>query len=303
MDNPPLVSVIVITYNSAATVTETLDSIKNQDYQNIELIVSDDCSKDDTTGIVENWLDENGSCFVSSRLVTTSINTGVSANLNRGIAKSHGTWIKPIAGDDLLLPDCISTNVLFTKTDAEIQAVFSRAKFFGDPVTCKQYENFGYGLFGLNSRERYLIILSYNTIIAPASFIRRQYFDLVGGYNESIPFIEDWPFWIRMFKEDANIVFINKETVKYRMGSSLSLGNGGGNKFKESYALVLAYAYECQMQENLIYKMYAFLTKRQREKKSRWYSILLKTNFYYYYYRYLERKKSLASNKLDAQFK
>lgn len=303
MENSPLVSVIVITYNSATTITETLDSIKNQDYQNIELIITDDCSKDDTTNIVEKWLDENGSCFVQSELVTTTKNTGVSANLNRGIAKSHGTWVKPIAGDDLLLPDCISTNVLFTKSDVEIQAIFSRAQFFGDPTICKQFENFGYGLFGLNSRERYLYILESNTIVAPAAFIRRQYIDLIGGYNEAIPFIEDWPFWIRMFKEKVKIAFINKETVRYRMGRSLSLGNGGGNKFKESYDLVLAYAYECQMQENLIYKMYAFLTKRQREENSRWCSFLLKMNFYYYYYRYLERKKTMASNRLNAQIK
>lgn len=303
MENSPLVSVIVITYNSATTITETLDSIKNQDYQNIELIITDDCSKDDTTNIVEKWLDENGSCFVQSELVTTTKNTGVSANLNRGIAKSHGTWVKPIAGDDLLLADCISTNVLFTKSDVEIQAIFSRAQFFGDPTICKQFENFGYGLFGLNSRERYLYILESNTIVAPAAFIRRQYIDLIGGYNEAIPFIEDWPFWIRMFKEKVKIAFINKETVRYRMGRSLSLGNGGGNKFKESYDLVLAYAYECQMQENLIYKMYAFLTKRQREENSRWCSFLLKMNFYYYYYRYLERKKTMASNRLNAQIK
>lgn len=52
----PLVSVIVITYNSAKYVLETLESIRVQSYQNIELIISDDCSKDNTIDICRNWI-------------------------------------------------------------------------------------------------------------------------------------------------------------------------------------------------------------------------------------------------------
>ena len=51
MINNPLVSVVVITYNSASTIIETLDSIREQSYKNIELIISDDCSKDNTVDI------------------------------------------------------------------------------------------------------------------------------------------------------------------------------------------------------------------------------------------------------------
>ena len=97
----PLVSVVVMSYNSAATIAETLDSIKAQTYQNLELIVTDDCSPDGKTlEIIQNWLDANGSRFVYADLVTTDKNTGVSGNINRGVAKSHGEWIKSIAGDD-----------------------------------------------------------------------------------------------------------------------------------------------------------------------------------------------------------
>ena len=55
----PLVSIIVITYNSAKYVLETLESAKNQTYQNIELIISDDCSIDNTVDICTRWLNEN----------------------------------------------------------------------------------------------------------------------------------------------------------------------------------------------------------------------------------------------------
>ena len=59
----PLVSVVV-TYNSSATVLETLDSIKNQTYKNIELIITDDFSKDDTVALCQSWVDTNKERFL-----------------------------------------------------------------------------------------------------------------------------------------------------------------------------------------------------------------------------------------------
>lgn len=299
MDSTILVSVIVVTYNSAATVIETLDSIKNQDYPNIELIIADDCSKDNTVDIVKKWLDENDTHFVRSELITSSVNTGVSGNLNRGLNKAQGKWIKPIAGDDLLMPDCVSENVRCTKTDARVCAVSSRALFFGDPIICKQFEHFGYGLFGLTNREKYLVLLTYNCIISPTDFVSREYYESIGGFNEEIPLIEDWPFWINVFKNNGNVIFLNKETVKYRMGSSLSLGGGGGGKYDESYRIMLDYVYKLQMRENLLYRLYALLLRKQREKKTILGSILIRMNVYHYYYIFLRRKINRASREFD----
>ena len=56
IDDNPLVSVVVITYKSANTILETLESFKQQTYKNIELIVSDDCSPDHTVEVVEEWI-------------------------------------------------------------------------------------------------------------------------------------------------------------------------------------------------------------------------------------------------------
>ena len=73
----PLVSVPVITYNSSKTVLETLDSIYNQTYQNLELIVSDDCSTDNTVGICREWIEAHKKRFVRTELLTVEKNTGV----------------------------------------------------------------------------------------------------------------------------------------------------------------------------------------------------------------------------------
>lgn len=179
---------------------------------------------------------------------------------------------------------------------------FSRAHFFCDPKICSQYKIFGYVFFGLNDREKYLILLNSNCISAPTFFVNPKYINSLGGYNEEIPFIEDWPFWIKMYKEKTNAIFLNKETVKYRIGVSLSIGNGGGVKFKDRYDLVLSYAYKFQMEENPIYKMYAFFVKKQRENNSLLFSLLLRTNIYYYY-KYLEMKKKWNSRKFYKQYK
>ena len=99
----PLVSICIVTYNSAEFIVETLESAKAQTYENIELILSDDCSKDNTVEICRQWIEENSTRFTNCEIVTTPINTGVAANLNRAIAKAKGEWIKSIAGEKKLL--------------------------------------------------------------------------------------------------------------------------------------------------------------------------------------------------------
>ncbi len=70
---------MVITYNSSKFVNETLESAKNQSYENIELIVSDDCSTDDTVEICKNCIERNMQRFTRTELLTVKKNTGTSS--------------------------------------------------------------------------------------------------------------------------------------------------------------------------------------------------------------------------------
>ncbi len=76
----PLVTIVVLCYNSSNTIIETLESIYNQTYQNIELIISDDFSLDESVLIAQNWLSEKNSRFVDSHTLTSHKNEGISAN-------------------------------------------------------------------------------------------------------------------------------------------------------------------------------------------------------------------------------
>ena len=80
-----IVSVTVISYNSSATIIDTLESIVSQSVgaNNIELIVSDDYSSDDTLKKIEKWISEFGGMFYSTRVISSDRNTGVSSNINR----------------------------------------------------------------------------------------------------------------------------------------------------------------------------------------------------------------------------
>jgi alpha-1,3-rhamnosyltransferase len=124
--NNPLVSIIVVTYNSSEYVIETLESAKKQSYRNIELIITDDCSPDNTVEICRDWIEQNKERFVNAELISVEKNTGIAANCNRGIAKTKGEWIKLIAGDDLLCESCINDNLKFTNQHPNAKFITSK---------------------------------------------------------------------------------------------------------------------------------------------------------------------------------
>src|SRR5574344_829558 len=102
-----VVSIIVITYNSSRFVLETLESAYRQTYQDIELIVSDDCSTDDTFSICQQWAEAHKSRFVHTLCTQTPHNGGITNNCNHALKFAQGKWIKYIAGDDILKDNCI----------------------------------------------------------------------------------------------------------------------------------------------------------------------------------------------------
>ena len=133
----PLVSIIVITYNSSEYVLETLESAKTQTYQNIELIVSDDSSTDNTVEICENWIKKNKDRFLRTEIISVEKNTGIASNCNRGVNASRGIWIKLIAGDDLLKTNCIDSNFshIYKNEGEEINILHSSMEYYSNYFT------------------------------------------------------------------------------------------------------------------------------------------------------------------------
>ena len=236
----PLVSVAVVTYNSSKTVVETLDSISNQTYQNLELIVTDDCSNDNTVEICSEWIEAHKERFVRTVLLTSEKNTGVSANMNRGADACKGEWVKDIAGDDILLPDCIGTYVNYVREHADAVYVFAKMEFFGGDEDLRKYNEEKYlkgeEIFSWSIEAQYdYITLKKNWIPAPTAFYNKSKVVTLGIRNdERIPFYEDVPKWINYLKKGVHFDYINKATVRYRISDS-SLCMHTPEKFKKSY--------------------------------------------------------------------
>lgn len=218
-----LVSVRVVSFNSAQTILDTLESIKNQTYQNIELVVSDDCSKDDTVELVNTWLEANKSRFVRTELITVPFNTGISANVNRSIRACHGEWIKGIAADDILLPKCIELCMEFISRDSAIEWLVGKSKKYidsfeeknmilDDSVYTSERLNV---LKGSNELQRKTIV-KFNFIEAPAVFIKTVLLREVGGCNEDYPLIEDWPLYKKLIFAGHKCYFFDEYIVGYR---------------------------------------------------------------------------------------
>ncbi len=217
-----LVSVPVITYNSSKYVLETLESIKAQTYQNIELIVSDDCSTDNTVEICRKWIEENKERFVRTELITSEKNTGVSANGNRGREACRGEWIKSIAGDDLLMPNCIESYVNYVKQTPEAIYIFSKVEAFdADSIRCEKYNKLFNGDFFSQTTEEQLhqLLFDGNQIPASTCFYNREKSVKLGIKNdERIPLLEDWPKWINLLRAGVEFHYIDMVLVKYRLG-------------------------------------------------------------------------------------
>ncbi len=227
----PLVSIIVITYNSAKYVIETLESARAQTCKNIELIVSDDCSTDDTINICTEWLNGNKKRFVRTELITVERNTGISANCNRGIKASVGVWIKLIAGDDILLRNCISDNIQFIQQNPGVDLLFSEIETFGDRADNHQElkDHKTPDFFYKTAKQQFNQLVVKNRVFAPSSFIKLALIKEIGGFDERIKNLEDRPFWIKATKAGYKLFYMPIPTVGYRVHSG-SIYNSHSDK-------------------------------------------------------------------------
>jgi glycosyltransferase involved in cell wall biosynthesis len=220
--NQPLVSIIVITFNSSKFVLETLESAKAQTYLNIELIITDDGSIDDTSDICKKWIDENEVRFVSATLLVSQTNAGIPANINRGVDLAKGIWIKCIAGDDRLSEECITELIYFITTQQEdIRVLFSDVvRFYGNSiknVEINKYDNSRFCSRESSADDQYQILLRSNSVYAAAAIIRRDLLLSVNGFDERFKLMEDWPLWVKITEAGHKIYYLDKPLVYYRL--------------------------------------------------------------------------------------
>ena len=216
-----LVSVLVITYNSEKYVIETLNSIKNQTYNNLELIISDDNSQDNTINLCEHWVNENKSFFKKINIVRSPINTGITKNINRGFSRCSGEYIKPIAGDDLLFSDCIEKSINFC-LENHLEFIYGKVMPFYNKIgdadkKLKYIEEKNHQFFLLDGRKQYRELLKRFPIFTNGLFLSKKFYNMIGGFDENYEMMEDYPFLLKIVLMGMKINFLNDYTVAYRV--------------------------------------------------------------------------------------
>lgn len=244
--NNPLVTVFIIAYNSSDYIVEALESVKAQTYDNIELVVSDDKSPDQTVQIAKEWIANNRERFVNAIVVEAASNTGPTGNYNRAVAACHGEWLKMLDGDDKLLPTCVEDNLKFVQDHPEARIIVSNSIVFFENGREEQIQNPGVlnpDFFELDSKEQFESLVRSDVLLNPNStFISSEVYKVV-RYDERIRFMEDRPFYWNCTKNGFKIYYLDKETVKYRKYDGALTGLSGSKLMSLYYQDALATFY------------------------------------------------------------
>lgn len=182
--NRPLVSVVTPTYNQAAFLRETLDSVLSQDYPSIEYQVIDDGSTDVTPAILAEYSDRVWS--------ERQENRGQTPTINKGWERAKGEILTWLNSDDTLLPGAVSKGVAYLNEHPDVDIVFGDTLFTehdGKPIKrSKRLPPFEYVRFVLHCE---------NPIPQPSAFIRRSVIEDIGTLDASYYYFMDWDFWLR----------------------------------------------------------------------------------------------------------
>ena len=179
------VSIVIPTYNRADFVREAIASVLQQDYPDVDLIVVDDGSRDDTAAVVSG--------FGPAVRYLYQENRGVSAARNRGVASSTGDLIAFLDSDDLWLPSKVSAQVAYFKAHPDMQACHTDEIWIrrGVRVNERRVHRKQGGWQFLASLPRCLISPS-------AIMMRRTLWDRLGGFDATLPACEDYDLWLRL---------------------------------------------------------------------------------------------------------
>lgn len=216
-----MVSVLVPCYNHEKYIEDCLKSLIAQDYQDIELIVFDDCSSDNSYNIILKWKSELVRRFRKVVIHRNERNLGVVKNLNQMICIAEGEYIKDIASDDMLLSNAISSLVIAAEThNADIY--FSNVALMPEKT---KYEEINLNEFPKVYNEKPIdgkkltgCICANNYICAPGTFIPMKTFKKYGLYDEGYC-LEDFEFWLRV-SVTGYLKYIDSVTALYRQNDN-----------------------------------------------------------------------------------
>jgi glycosyltransferase involved in cell wall biosynthesis len=222
------VSVIVRTYNRGYIVADAVRSILSQTMSDLEVVVVDDGSTDDTLAVLAQLDDDR------VRVVRHGTNRGVSAAGNTGIRAARGDLIAHLDSDDLWHRTILETLVDFLDRHPEADAVFcgleiERSGHAASPPPPTAFDELVARLGDpaevlFAARDMYLCLLETEPITPCTVLIRRDVLQRAHGYDEAWRSGEDWELYLRMAREGCRFGFVNQTLATIRVQADSTLG-------------------------------------------------------------------------------
>ena len=180
----PLVSIITPSFNQAAFLPTTLESIFSQDYYRLEVIVMDGGSTDGSVAILEQQSDP--------RLIWVSeSDRGQSHAINKGMARARGSILTYLNSDDLIMPDAVAFVVDYFEQHPDVDFLFGDCNYIDDSGRVFKTAR------GIPFDLRQALIASPPAMFQQGAFWRRRVYERIGGFDESLHYTMDSEYWVR----------------------------------------------------------------------------------------------------------
>lgn len=197
LNSAPLVSVVIPTYNRARIIRKALDTALAQTYENIEIIVVDDGSTDDTETALADYADK-------IRYIKQS-NQGASAARNHGIREARGKYIAFLDSDDQWLPHKLERQVALMESQPDLSFV----------ACLSTVEKRSYAGYEDHATQFIRFIIQPFTQNMTRYVVRRDCFEKHGYFDPSIQGPEDWELWLRLLKSGCRFGYVPEPLMIY----------------------------------------------------------------------------------------
>lgn len=248
MIDRPLVSVIIAVYNGELYIEKCVRSILEQTYENLEIVIIDDCSSD-STNLIINDLSKYSNFEI--RIYKNKINLGLTKSLNIAAEKAKGEWLARLDADDISKKDRIKTQVNFAIQNTQYSIIGSSCDFIneeGEYLFSKYYPTNHYQI--KLALEKAGAFFPHSSVL-----INRRVFHELGGYNIYMKYSQDFELWLRASSK-FKIFSISEPLVSIRIHSKrISSHNKGDSQLIYSRACLIAYwlSKDSSIKPSLIY--------------------------------------------------
>ncbi len=221
------ISVVMPSYNQGQFIRDAIDSVLSQDITDLEFIVMDGGSNDDTVAILESYGD---------RLVFTSgPDDGQSWAINEGMRRTTGDIVCWLNSDDVFLPGALGLVKQVFEADSQVEFVSGGGRNIAADGTV-------IGDVGAKPARLWELIHHRNYFNQPSCFMRRDLWFDVGGLDEDLDYVMDWDLWIRCLC--AKSVFLSQQLSDNRSYADNKTNSGGTDRLSEIQEMVGRYTHD-----------------------------------------------------------